>query len=86
MRATRVARPGRTSLASSEGRGGLHGAYDRWISLNRYPHALRSSGTCHPFQAVNKVNGVGWHALDERVLRVRKGVEAYTELTIVGYL
>ncbi len=32
------------------------------------------------------VNGVGWHALDERVLRVRKGVEAYTELTIVGYL
>ncbi len=23
--------------------------------------------------------------MDERVLRVRKGVEAYTELTIVGY-
>ncbi len=48
MRVARVARPGRTSLASSEGRG-------------RGPHALRSSGTCHPFQAVNKVNGVGWH-------------------------
>ena len=43
-------------------------------------HALRSSGTCHPFQAVNRVNGVGWHALDERVLRVRKGVEAYMDL------
>ncbi len=62
----------------------------------RRPHALRSSGTCHPnfserpmfslkYNSLRKRNGVGWHALDERVLRVRKGVEAFTELKIVGH-
>ncbi len=56
--------------------------FGEWLLvwLSQVPHYAVNHG--RPWIQGNR----GWHALDERVLRVRKGVEAYTELTIVGYL
>ncbi len=63
---------GGTSLRN-EGREGREHAH-RLQALGRATLDLLS------IQRLRMVNGVGWHALDERVLRVRKGVEAYMDL------